>query len=164
MDDIGLTILVGLARLWRVDCSLIQANLIVDFLFGLREVDDKKLRQNKRKDSRYSEGGDFENVTPTRRKRSRFTDFDEDPVNKSNVALELQILCSQNLLFFDIRSSNLVDNGMIDTRCNKYFITIYCILVPNPYESIIFNHIYFMYKMILNKCCSQANLDGCLEM
>ncbi len=48
--------------------SLIQANLIVDFLFGLREVDDKKLRQSKRKDSKYSEGGDFKNVTPTRRK------------------------------------------------------------------------------------------------
>lgn len=61
MDDIRL------ARLWKVHWSLIQANLIVDFLFGLREVDDKKLRQNKRKDSRYSEGGDFQNVTATRK-------------------------------------------------------------------------------------------------
>jgi len=33
MDDIGLAILVALARLWRVHWSLIQANLIVDFPF-----------------------------------------------------------------------------------------------------------------------------------
>jgi hypothetical protein len=41
MDDIRLAILVGLARLWRVHWSLIQVDLIVDFLFDLREVDGK---------------------------------------------------------------------------------------------------------------------------
>jgi len=72
-------------------------------------------------------------------------DFDEGPINKSNVALELRILCSQNLLLFNNGSSNLVDNGMIDARCNKYFIIIYCILVPNQYESIIFSHIIILH-------------------
>jgi hypothetical protein len=71
----------------------------------------------------------------------RFIDFDEGPINTSNVTLELWKLSHQNLLFLNTGTPNLVSNGKIDARWNKYAIIIYCILAPIPYEGIIFCHI-----------------------
>jgi hypothetical protein len=92
----------------------------------------------------------------------RFINFDEGPINKSNVTLELWKLFHQNLLLLNTGTPNLVSNGKIDARWNKYAIIIYCILAPIPYEGIIFSQIMiFNEKMKLNKCCYGANLDGC---
>lgn len=72
-------------------------------------------------------------------------DFDEGPINKSNVALELWKLCCQNSLLFNNGPLNLVSNGIIYVKCNKYVIIIYCTLVSTSYENIVFSHIIKFY-------------------
>jgi hypothetical protein len=76
----------------------------------------------------------------------RFMDFDEGQINKSNVTLKLWKLSHQNLLFLNIGTPNLVSNGKIDERWNKYAIINYCIIVPIPYESIEFSHIIIFHE------------------
>jgi hypothetical protein len=63
--------------------------------------------------------------------------FDECTINKSNITLELQELCTQDPLLFNSRPLGLVNNGGIHTRCNKNAIIIYCTFVPIPHECII---------------------------
>jgi hypothetical protein len=64
-------------------------------------------------------------------------DFDECTINKSNITLELRELCTQDLLLLNSRPLDLINNGEIDTRCNKHAIIIYCTPTPIPHECII---------------------------
>ncbi len=68
-------------------------------------------------------------------------DFDEGPINKSNVALELWKLSCQNSLLFNNGPLNLVSNGIIYVKCNTHVIIIYCTFVSIPHKGIILNHI-----------------------
>ncbi len=89
----------------------------------------------------------------------RLMDFDEGPINKSNVTLELWKLCHQNSSLLNNGPTNFIGNGIIDARCNKYAIVIYCTFSPIPHEgTILFTLSCFMNKMKLSKRCS--NLDG----
>jgi hypothetical protein len=76
----------------------------------------------------------------------RLMDFDEGPINKSNATLKLWKLCHQNPLLFKSGPMNLINNGRIDARCNKYVIIIYCILVPISHTGIILNHIIMFHE------------------
>ncbi len=58
--------------------------------------------------------------------------FDEKSINKSNAAMELWKLRSQDLMLFNSGPSYLIENGKIDARCNKNAIIIYCIFFPIP--------------------------------
>ncbi len=91
----------------------------------------------------------------------RLMNFDEGPINKSNVTLELWKLCCQNPSTLNNGPMNFIDNGKIHAKCNKYAIIIYCTLTPIPLDNIVFSHIScFMNKMKLNKCNFKANLDN----
>jgi hypothetical protein len=90
----------------------------------------------------------------------RFIDFDEGPINKSNVALKFWKLCCQNSLFNN-GPLNLVSNGRIYARCNKYVIIIIALLFQFQMKaSYLITLSCFINKMKLNKRCSEANLDG----
>jgi hypothetical protein len=58
----------------------------------------------------------------------------------------LRNLCHQNLSLFNNGPTNLINNGIIDARCNKYAIIIYYTIVPIPDEGIIFNHIIVFHE------------------
>jgi hypothetical protein len=62
----------------------------------------------------------------------RLMNFDESTINKSNAALELWKLHSQDPTFLISGPSDLIGNGGIDARCNKDAIIIYCNCVPIP--------------------------------
>jgi hypothetical protein len=76
----------------------------------------------------------------------RFVDFDEGPINKSNATPELWNLCCQNLSLFNSGLANLVDNDIIDARCNKHAIIIYCTFAPIPHEGTILSHIIMFHE------------------
>ncbi len=72
-------------------------------------------------------------------------DFNEYTINKSNTTLELWKLCTQDLLFLNNKPSNLINNGEVDTRCNKHAIIVYCTLAPIPHECIILCDIVMLH-------------------
>jgi hypothetical protein len=76
----------------------------------------------------------------------RFIDFDEDPINRSNVVLELWNLCCQNLSLLNTGLANLVNNNIIDARCNKNAIIIYCTFALIPHEGTMFSHIIMFHE------------------
>ncbi len=77
---------------------------------------------------------------------SRLMNFDEGPINKSNVTLELWKLCCQNPSTFNNQPMNFIRNGKIDAKCNKYATIIYCILTPIPHDDIIYSHIFMFHE------------------
>ncbi len=90
----------------------------------------------------------------------RFADFDENLINKSNLALKLWKLDHQYSSFLPNGSLNLIDNGKIDARCYKDAIINYCTFIPIPHESIIFNNIImFHVHNETNKHCFEYNLN-----
>jgi hypothetical protein len=60
--------------------------------------------------------------------------------------LKIQKLCHQNLSLLNNGPMNLVGNGIIDARCNKYAIIIYYTLIPIPHEGIIFSHTIIFHE------------------
>jgi hypothetical protein len=73
-------------------------------------------------------------------------DFDECTINKSNTTLELCELCTQDLLLLNSKSLDLINNGEIDTRCNKHAIIIYCTHAPIPRECIILCDLVMLHR------------------
>jgi hypothetical protein len=73
-------------------------------------------------------------------------DFDECTINKSNTTLELCELCTQDLLLLNSKSLDLINNGEIDTRCNKHPIIIYCTHAPIPRECIILCDLVMLHR------------------
>jgi len=76
----------------------------------------------------------------------RFMDFDKGPINRSNVDQELWNLCCQNLSLLNSELANLKGNDIIDARCNKYAIIIYCTFAPIPHEGTILSHIIMFHE------------------
>jgi hypothetical protein len=76
---------------------------------------------------------------------SRAYEFDESTINKSNVALKVWKLCSQDPTFLNSGPLDLIDNGEIDAKCNKDAIIIYCTLALIPQECIIFGDIIMFH-------------------
>jgi hypothetical protein len=52
----------------------------------------------------------------------------------------------QNSLFFNNGATNLIDNGRIDARRNKYVIVIYCVLALISHENVILSHIIMFHE------------------
>jgi hypothetical protein len=73
-------------------------------------------------------------------------DFDECTINKSNTTLELCELGTQDLLLLTSKSLDLINNGEIDTRCNKHPIIIYCTHAPIPRECIILCDLVMLHR------------------
>ncbi len=55
-------------------------------------------------------------------------------------------LCHQNPSLLNNGPMNLVGNGIIDARCNKYAIIIYYTLIPIPHEGIILSHTIIFHE------------------
>jgi hypothetical protein len=76
----------------------------------------------------------------------RFMDSDGGPINRSNATLELWNLCCQNLSLRNSGLTNLVENYIIDERCNKYAIIIYCTFALILHEGTMLNHIIMFHE------------------
>jgi hypothetical protein len=86
------------------------------------------------------------------------TNFGESTINKSNSALELWKLCSQDLTFFNNGPPNFIGNSGIDARIDAFLFQFH----KNSWYLVTL--LCFIYNMKLSKCCFGVNLDGCLEM
>jgi hypothetical protein len=54
--------------------------------------------------------------------------------------------CHQNSSLLNGGPTNLVGHGIIDARCNKYVIVVYCPLAPIPHDNIILSHMIMFHE------------------
>jgi hypothetical protein len=71
--------------------------------------------------------------------------FDESTINKSNAALELWKLHSQDPMLLNSGPLDLISNGEINAKCNINAIIIHCTLAPIQLEPIIFGDIIMFH-------------------